>query len=116
MRRFDEEVKDKTSNEVYDAYIQIVLENYHNNISNQEFKEKLGELLQGYPTLLELLPVFFSEIDEPPAHHQLTRPSAQVENSIINTTTPAMPATSQSTRPGGGRTARRDESRAALVQ
>lgn len=45
VRRFDEEVKDKTSSEVYDAYVQIVLENYHKNITIQEFKEKLGELL-----------------------------------------------------------------------
>ena len=64
VEKFDAEVKDKTPTIVYDQYIKLALDNYHNIIPTHQFKDQLTDLLQAYPSLIMQLPVFFSEIGE----------------------------------------------------
>ena len=67
VKKFDQMVKEMTNNEVYDAYIATVMDSYHGRLSNRQFKTNLHNLLADYPELNQLMPVFFSEIDEPEA-------------------------------------------------
>ena len=67
-------MKDTTPVEVYDSFIEVVLANYNGQLTTQELKRQMTDLLQGYPQLLEQLPRFFSEIDE-----EFLQPSLQPE-------------------------------------
>jgi len=57
-------VKLLTTVDTFDKYIEIVLANFYGKTSTQQFRRQIIELFQDQPVLLEMLPVFFEEIDD----------------------------------------------------
>ena len=64
VTHFEKEVKEKTSAEVYEQFIQITLDNYHKRTDHLQFKQQINGLLEDYPSIVALLPVFFEELEE----------------------------------------------------
>lgn len=50
--------------EQYDRFVDIVLDNQQGLSTTLEFKRQLRDLFQGYPSLIDQLPIFFEEIDD----------------------------------------------------
>lgn len=62
--------------QISDEYIMTTLKFARKEIEVDEYRNQLTSLFKGYPTVLELLPIFFSEIDEAPqASELMTRPA-----------------------------------------
>ena len=66
MKRFDQEVQEKTSDEVYEQYVQIIQDNYMGKTTTEQYKQQMEAVLAPYPSLIEKLPCFFAQVTEPP--------------------------------------------------
>lgn len=64
INHFHEQVRSDTTTKTYDAYVQATIDYTHKELTTESFRQRLTSLFKDYPGILELLPVFFSEIDE----------------------------------------------------
>jgi len=64
VKHFDKEVRARSNDETFNAYVQTTLDYADKELTTEQFRVKLTKLFQGIPSVLELLPVFFSEIGE----------------------------------------------------
>ena len=62
--KFYQEVKDTVSVEIYDRFIDVVLQNHFQKTSTADLKRQMTELFADMPSLLQKIPIFFNEIDD----------------------------------------------------
>ena len=61
VAKFDTKVKEMTSTQTYEAYHDICIRHYHEEITVQQFREQLTDLFTPHEQIMRTLPTFFDE-------------------------------------------------------
>ena len=64
MTKFDTKVKEMTNAATYDAYHQICISHYNNEIDLVEFRSQLADLFAQHEPIMRSLPALFDDISE----------------------------------------------------